>query len=185
MSKAIKIKLEKAAGEYDYGRSKFFGDPTIPAEWEDRFEEDVLFFAQLRLEELAPYDKENRLPHKGYLYLFLDTAQYPPDVWVDYYDGEPDTLVEDFNALDPENAHLTQAYLMSFEECDESESCTRLFGLPSSEFEDEDGEPLLLQFDPLDTPIGFLEQIDGYAYVFYDTARKDLNGATYLQVDQS
>ncbi len=183
MRKAIKIKLEKAPQEYDFGCSKFFGDPTIPSAWQERFAEDIVFFAQLRLEELAPYDRENRLPHTGYLYFFLDTAQYPYDVWVDYYDGEPDMLVEQFNEAVPEFEHLNQAFIMSFAECDEAADGTRLFGVPSSGCEAE--EPLLLQFDPLDVPTGFLEEIDGYAYIFYATDKADLNGAANFVIDRS
>ncbi len=180
MSKAIKIRVEKASAEYDYGRSKFFGDPTIPAAWQERFAEDIIFFAQIRLDELAPFDKENRLPHSGYLYFFLDTGAYPYDVWIDYYDGEPDMLVEEFNDIDPEFSNLTQAWLMSFEECDEYDDGMKLFGLPSSDVDGEDA-PLLLQYDPLTDHLGFLEHIDGHAYIFHDP--KELNSAARLVVD--
>lgn len=47
---------------------------------------------------------------------------------------------------------------------DEDYDGTKLFGIPSFE-PDDDGE-LLMQFDPLDEPTGFLEEIDGYAYFF-------------------
>ena len=187
MSKAIKIKLTKAPEEYDFGASKFFGDPTIPSEWAERFAEDIAFLGQIQLSDIAEYDKENRLPHKGYLYFFLDTECYPYDVWVEYYDGEPDMLLGDFNTEISEFEHLTKAYLMSFEDCDESEACTRLFGVPSSEYEpDEEHEgKLLLQFDPLDAATGFLEEVDGYAYIFYDTKKEPLDGATEFVIDRS
>ena len=29
----VKLKVEKAYGDYDYGTSKFFGAPTMPEEW--------------------------------------------------------------------------------------------------------------------------------------------------------
>ncbi len=182
MSQAIRIKLEKAPETYDYGASKFFGDPTVPEAWVERFSEDILFLGQIRLSEIAPYDTEGRLPHTGYLYFFLDTAQYPYDVWIEHYDGEPDTLVEAFNEFDPEFEHLTQAYLMSFSACEEDEDGTRLFGIPSSGYEEE--APLLLQYDPLDEYTGFLDEIDGYAYIFYDPA-EGLDGATQWIIDRS
>ncbi len=182
MSNAIKIRVEKAPVEYDYGRSKFFGDPTIPSQWEDRFAEDIIFFAQIRLEELAPFDKENRLPHTGYLYFFMDTEAYPYDVWIDHFDGEPDMLLGEFNDAEPQFAHLNQAWLMRFEECDEYDDGMKLFGLPASQVDEaEEDVPLLLQFDPLEAPMGFLQHIDGYAYIFSDP--KESHAAVRLVVD--
>ncbi len=186
MSKAIKIRLTKAEEGYDLGTSKFFGDPTVPSEWQDRFSEDIIFLGQIRLEQIAHLDTENRLPHTGYLYFFLDVAQYPYDVWVEHYDGEPNMVIEEFNEIDPEFEHLTQAFTMSFEACDESEDGHRLFGIPSSDYEPDEGDDkLLLQFDPLDTETGFLDSIDGYAYIFYDTKQEKIDGATYFVIDRS
>ncbi len=172
MSKAIRIRMEKAPEEHDYFRSKFFGPPIIPQEWEERFGEHIAFLGQIRLDEIAPFDPENRLPHTGYLYFFVDTECYPYDVWVEYYDGEPNLVVEDFNEYDHVFAELTTSYLMTFEECDEYENCTRLFGKPSSGY-DESFAPLLLQYDPLDNEAGFLDEIDGYVYIFCDTKDMD------------
>ncbi len=180
--KAIKISVAKAPEEYDLGTSKFFGDPTIPQEWAERFDENMLFFAQIRLEEIAKYDKENRLPHKGYLYFFLDTSSYPYEVLVEHYDGEPDMVIEDFNEINPEFGHLTEPFLMNFSLCDEGESCTRLFGYPSGLDEDAD-EPLLLQFDPLCENMEFLSEVDGYAHIFFDTENDTLEGATDLYLE--
>ncbi len=187
MSKAIKIHLSKAPETYDFGASKFFGDPTIPAEWQDRFAEDIVFLGQIQLSDIAAYDPENRLPHKGYLYFFLDTECYPYDVWVDYYAGEPNMLLQEFNQAIPEFEHLSQAFLMSFAICDADEDGTRLFGNPSSGYEpdEESDEQLLLQFDPLEVATGFLEEVDGYAYIFYDTKRDPLDGATEFVIDRS
>ena len=47
MSKAIKIKVKRAGDNYDLAASKFFGAPTIPGEWLDDFDEDVIFFCQI------------------------------------------------------------------------------------------------------------------------------------------
>ena len=68
---AIGIKIHKPKGEYDLGASKFFGAPVLPERWLDRFSDDVIFFAQIRLTDIAHLDTENRLPHTGYLYFFL------------------------------------------------------------------------------------------------------------------
>ncbi len=182
MSKAIKIHLTKAEGEYDLGTSKLFGAPTIPTEWADKFDDSIIFFGQIRLLEIAELDTENRLPHSGYLYLFLNTESYNYTAQAEYYDGEPDMVVDDFNELDEEYAHLTQAYLMSFEEADEDCDGTRLFGVPLSE-PDEDGE-LLMQFDPLDESTGFLEEIDGYGYFYFGKGKNKLSGIRFV-IDRS
>ena len=74
---AIGIRINKADGKHDFGASKFFGAPGMPAEWQERFSEDVIFFGQIRLSDIAEFDTENKLPHTGYLYLFLDVEMYP------------------------------------------------------------------------------------------------------------
>ena len=50
---AIGIKIHKPKGEYDLGASKFFGAPVLPAGWLDKFSDDVIFFAQIRLSDIA------------------------------------------------------------------------------------------------------------------------------------
>ncbi len=182
MSEAIKITLTKAAEGYDLGASKLFGAPTIPEEWLDRFAEDIIFFGQIRLADIAALDSENRLPHSGYLYLFLDTEVYPYTAWVEYYDGEPNLAVDDFNELDPRFAHLTQAFTMSFEAAEADCDGTKLFGTPSSE-PDEAGE-LLMQFDPLEQYTGFLDEIDGYAYFFFGEGADRIDNARFV-IDRS
>ncbi len=182
MSEAIRIRLEKAGDGYDLGASKLFGAPTIPNAWLDMFAEDIIFFGQIRLSDIAPFDSENRLPHSGYLYLFLDTEMYPYTAWVEYYDGEPDTVVDDFNEAEARFAHLTQAFLMSFESASADCDGTKLFGTPSSE-PDEDGE-LLMQFDPLDEYTGFLDEIDGYAYFFFGEGENRFDGVRFV-IDRS
>ncbi len=179
---AIKITLTKADEGYDLAASKLFGAPTVPSGWEDRFSDDCIFFGQIRLADIAALDVHNRLPHTGYLYLFLDTEVYPYTAWVEYADGEPTTVIDDFNALEPRFAHLTQAYTMTFAAADGDCDGTRLFGVPSSA-PDEAGE-LLLQFDPLDESTGFLEEIDGYAYFFFGDGAARIEGARFV-IDRS
>lgn len=162
---AIGIKIKKADTKHDFRASKFFGAPVLPAGWTDMFSEDVIFFAQIRLSDIAKLDTQNRLPHKGYLYLFLDIEMYPYQAMAYYYDGEPVVVVDDFNEVEPQFAHLNEDWLMSFEPVDEDFDGIRLFGVPSSDYE-TDGE-LLLQFDPLAENTGFLDNIDGYAYFFF------------------
>jgi hypothetical protein len=71
--------------------------------------------------------------------------------------------------------HLTRDYLMEFSICDDRETCTRLFGEPD-DYNYEDAPPkLLLQFDPLDTDIGFLSHLDGFIYLFFGEDIKDFS----------
>ena len=64
------IKVKKAPEDYDLGVSKFFGTPTVPLAWEGDFYEDEIFLCQINLADIAKFDRENSLPHTGYLYIF-------------------------------------------------------------------------------------------------------------------
>lgn len=175
MSKALGIKVEKASGAHDLGASKFFGTPTVPNSWADKFSDDVIFLCQIRLSDIAKLDKENRLPHTGYLYVFLDVEVYPYSPLVYYYDGKPDTALDDFNDFEPRFAHLTDEWLMSFEEVDEEYDGTKLFGVPTDWNYGEDPLKLLMQFDPLAADMGFLSDVDGYMYLFFGKNEKDFD----------
>lgn len=178
MSNAIGIKIQKAAGDYDLGVSKFFGNPVIPAKWQDKFSDDIIFIAQIRLADIAALDTENKLPHTGYLYFFLDIEVYPYQAMVYYYDGEPNMVLDGFNEVEPQFAHLNKGWLMSFEIADENADGIRLFGVPSFGYEAD--TELLLQFDPLAQPTGFLEDIDGYAYFFFGEDKSDVDSISFI-----
>lgn len=168
MSKAIKITAKKAPDGYDLGASKFFGTPTVPLAWNGDFYDDELFFCQIRLSDIAELDKENRLPHTGYLYVFLHTedGKYHLGADVRYYDGEPALAIDDFNATVEDFASYTQAYLMEFSEAAEEEICTRLLGIPS-DWNYVDAPPkLLMQYDPINE-MDFLDALDGFVYLFF------------------
>ena len=96
---AIKLNVTKAKGKYDLGSSKFLGHPTLPSKWVNAFDNDTIFFLQIRLSDIKDLDKENKLPHEGYLYIFLDTAygEYDLRPIVKYYRGEPTDCVNSFN----------------------------------------------------------------------------------------
>jgi uncharacterized protein YwqG len=59
------------------GKSKIGGKPDLPQdfEWPKVNGIPMLFCAQYNLSELTKYDKENILPKKGYLYIFLSLDQ--------------------------------------------------------------------------------------------------------------
>lgn len=186
---SIAIKVEKAAGEHDYMQSKFFGSPTVPNEWVERFYDDIIFLAQIRLSDIAEYDPDNILPHSGYLYFFLDAEMYPSDqlyVWVEYYDGEPDTIIDDFNELSPLPCGLNEDWLISFGAAPPDADGTKLLGLPSGAAGEDASLPkLLLQYDPLDFEgVPYLKNVDGYAYVLFGRDEKDFDGAVY-KVDRT
>ncbi len=175
---SIRIRVHKAGENADPGASKFFGDPTIPSAWEDKFAEHIVFIAQIRLADIAHLDTENRLPHKGYLYFFLDSEMYPYYPMMEYYEGEPDMLLEEFNALDHEFSHLTESWEMEFFPGDEDPSGIRLFGEPAMDI-GETGA-LLLQYDPLVGDLGFMDNIDGYVYFLFGEDEKDLSQVQLL-----
>ena len=180
---AIKITARAAEGEYDLGASKFLGNPTIPGEWLDDFSEDTMFFCQIRLSDIAHLDKENKLPKTGYLYVFFDTegGEYDLVPIVRYYEGEPDCVVDAFNDCVADFEHLTRDYLMEFSLCDDRETCTHLFGEPD-DYNYEDAPPkLFLQFDPLDTDVGFLSHLDGFIYLFFGDDVRDFSKITIME----
>jgi len=178
---AIAVKIKKDDG-CDPGVSKFFGAPVVPGKWVDMFSDDVIFFAQIRLNDIESLDTDNKLPHTGYLYLFLDVEMYPYQAMAFYYDGEPDTVIDDFNEVEPQFAHLNKSWAMSFEPTDDGADGTKLFGTPFSGFESD--SELLMQFDPLDGDTGFLGNIDGYAYFFFGAHGDNIDGISF-HIDRS
>ena len=164
---AIGITLKKADKNGDPGKSKFFGDPVVPNAWAERDFGEQIFFCQINLADIAALDTENRLPRTGWLYVFLDTEVYPYKPAVYYYDGEPDTVLDAFNEFDPAFARLTQAWEMTFAPTDDEAEGIRLFGVPTDWNYAEQAPKLFMQFDPLAYPLGFMDDVDGFAYFFY------------------
>ncbi len=166
---AIGIKVKKAPEDYDLGASKFFGSPTIPQSFENDFSDDEMFFCQIKLSDIAHLDKDNRLPHTGYLYIFLNTedGHYSLRARVRYTEDEPEVAIDEFNSSVEGYEDFTDAFLMEFFPVDDSECCTRLFGCVSDWNYEDEPPALLLQFDPLDNDMGFLDFLDGFLYFFY------------------
>ncbi len=172
MSYSIKLKLTKTE-KSENCMSHLFGSPVIPLSLQDTVNDldaDIMFFGQLDLSKLEGIDSNNKLPHKGYLYLFLDTAYYPYEAKVLYSEEEPICVIDEFNSEVEEFKSFTVPYAIDFEKCENDCEGTKLFGSPSCEWDCED--ELLMQFDPLDNDTGFLSSIDGYAFfVFTDRER--------------
>ena len=153
----------------DEGASKFFGSPTLPECLMDAYPDDSVFLAQIRLADIKDMDPENRLPHEGYLYFFLDAEMYPSyDLYalVDHILEEPKYIVDDYNEYAPIEG-LTDTYVITFEKVDGNYNGTKLLGSPSDYIDEyDDKPPLLLQYDPYEFDVPFLASLDGYAYVF-------------------
>ena len=154
----------------DEGASKFFGSPTLPECLMDAYPDDSVFLAQIRLADIKDMDPENRLPHEGYLYFFLDAEMYPSyDLYalVDHILEEPKYIIDDYNKFGPIEG-LTDAYVITFEKVDANYNGTKLLGYPSDYIDEyDDKPPLLLQYDPYEFDIPFLASLDGYAYFFF------------------
>ena len=170
MAKAIKMKLMKPQDEYDEGQSRFFGDPAIPAWMEDEIEEDEVFLAQIRLPDIATLDTENILPHEGWLYFFIKaedgSAWTPKQAVVRYSREEPAIVLLDFNAESTIPDVMNETWLINFEVAEEAASGMKLLGVPFDWNYADPAPQLLLQYDPLDSPSSFLEEMDGVAYFF-------------------
>ncbi len=80
---AITVDYSPAEKELPVGTSKFGGKPYLPKDfvWPYYEEADfeginknrpLSFIAQINLEEIAGYDKDNQLPHSGMLYFFYE-----------------------------------------------------------------------------------------------------------------
>lgn len=75
---AIGLKFQSSAETLE-AQSKWWGAPDLPLDVDYPCASDgepLLFICQIRLEDIAQYDTENQLPHKGMLYFFADMAEY-------------------------------------------------------------------------------------------------------------
>ena len=82
---AIKLTLEKTERILFCG-SKWWGDPDMPENMQyptmevndegETFDYPLSFVCQINCEDIAPYDKEGKLPHEGMLYFFAAIDDY-------------------------------------------------------------------------------------------------------------
>lgn len=181
---ALKVKKVKKGQKIDESSSKFFGSPLLPEHLRDCYLDDGVFFAQINCEEIAEFDTDNRLPHKGYLYFFLDAEMYPDDhlyMIVEHSLEPPTFLAKDFNEASPIKG-LNDAFIITFEKVDSDYDGTKLLGAPSGYTDERDDYPgLLLQYDPLDFDVPFQSSLDGYIYVFFgEDENNKLFGVEYV-----
>ena len=82
---AIKLELKKTERILFCG-SKWWGDPDMPENMQyptmevtedgETYDYPLTFICQINCEDIAPFDKENRLPHEGMLYFFAAVDDY-------------------------------------------------------------------------------------------------------------
>lgn len=82
---AIKLQLKKTERILFCG-SKWWGDPDMPENMQyptmevsedgEKYDYPLTFVCQINCEDIAPYDKENKLPHEGMLYFFAAIDDY-------------------------------------------------------------------------------------------------------------
>jgi uncharacterized protein YwqG len=79
---AIHITREYVPNEDDLpiGASKIGGNPDLPADfvWFYADGQPLHFILQIRMADIKEIDKENQLPHTGWLYIFYDYDRIPP-----------------------------------------------------------------------------------------------------------
>lgn len=182
---ALHVRKVKPGEEIDEAASKFFGAPCLPESLKDKYPDDSVFFAQINCAELKDLDPDNRLPHEGYLYFFLDAEMYPSDdlyMLVDHSLEAPKYVIDDYNQESPISEGLNEAYIITFEKVDADYAGTKLLGIPSNNVDDNDLRPgLLLQYDPMEFDVPFLATCDGYAFVFFGETEEDkFNSADYV-----
>ena len=180
---AIHLKVKKAEGKYDQGASKFLGSPVLPEKWLNIFNDTTIFLLQIRLSDLKELDEGNVLPHEGYLYVFLDAAngEYDLKPIVKYYKGEPTHCLNGFNEIVDGYERFVDDYLIEFEKCDDYETGNKLFGYPNDWNYQGEPQPLLLQFDPLDSEMGFLSHLDGLIYFFLGKDLKTFKDVSIME----
>ena len=181
MSNAIGIKVTKATGDYDLGASKFFGAPTLPKEWTNIFSDDEIFFCQIKCEDIAEFDTENRLPHSGYIYVFLDVESYPYTPRVLYFNGTPDTVLDGFNDEIDKAGNITEEWLMHFNTANEAADGIKMLGTPADWNYSEEPPKVFLQYDPLESEMGFRDSVDGYIYLLFGEQSDRLEDIIYTE----
>ena len=82
---AIKLELKKTERILFCG-SKWWGDPDMPENMQyptmevsedgEKFDYPLTFVCQINCEDIAAFDKENKLPHEGMLYFFAAVDDY-------------------------------------------------------------------------------------------------------------
>ncbi len=179
MSKAIGIRFVP----YDKKKhltNHFFGKPVCPKGMEGEFDDQVLFLGMIHLPEIVPFDKENRLPHTGYLYFFLDVSNpRRMDPIVRYVETEPEVIIDDYNhllALEGFSGIETPRGI-AFEEVEADAEGCKLLGVPCDwNYPDPPKSDLLLTLDHISEELNFQVQLNGFTYIFFGPKGEEFSG---------
>ena len=172
----VKLKVEEAHGDYDYGTSKFLGAPTMPESWlsDGTLSDDDFFFCQIKLSELREHTNCTLLPPKGFLYIFLTIqadGTFKPNVRL--CEEEPDTLIDDFNYGFDFLGDTDKEYSIDFSGVS-ADTETELFI-------EENENYILLQYDPLDDNMPkFLQETEKQA--LFRISKADLEKLDFSNV---
>ena len=154
---AIRLTLKKTDRVLFCG-SKWWGDPDMPHDMQypmvtatedgETFDYPLTFICQINCEDIAGFDKEDRLPHEGMLYFFAAIDDYigyespvtnPDGEWpkgrfvVKYAKSINFETFQTCMLVDDDDQALTDKELeIVFSECEDSEKCIRLLGGSSS-----------------------------------------------------
>jgi uncharacterized protein YwqG len=155
---AIKLTLEKTERILFCG-SKWWGDPDMPENMQyptmevnedgETYDYPLTFICQINCEDIAPYDKEGKLPHEGMLYFFAAIDDYigyespvenPIGEWpkgrimVKYAKAINFETFQTCMLVGDEDEQLTEPELtITFSECEDSEECIKMLANVSDE----------------------------------------------------
>ena len=155
---AIKLTLEKTERILFCG-SKWWGDPDMPENMQyptmevneegETFDYPLTFVCQINCEDIAPYDKEGKLPHEGMLYFFAAIDDYigyespvqnPAGEWpkgrlvVKYAKSINFETFQTCMLVGDEDEQLTEPELtITFSECEDSENGIKMLAGCSDE----------------------------------------------------
>lgn len=171
---AIKITTRKTAEDLA-GKSHWWGFADLPENVdypcytpadEDGYEDTLTFICQIRCEDIAQFDTEDRLPHSGMLYFFAELDYFLGDYEAEgeslgpwsmnavrvIYSPDTDNLVTHEIYWDEETPACLPAESIEFSQCSDKESGHKLLGKPYfDDVEDEyNGMTSLLQIDEED-----------------------------------
>ena len=155
---AIRLNLAKTERILFCG-SKWWGDPDMPANMEyptmevqedgETYDYPLTFVCQINCEDIAGFDKEDRLPHEGMLYFFAAIDDYigyespvtnPDGEWpkgrfvVKYAKSINFETFQTCMLVDDDDQQLTETELeIVFSECDDNAEGLKLLGTPCKE----------------------------------------------------
>ncbi len=150
---AIKLTLNRTERILFCG-SKWWGDPDMPENMQyptmvvndegETYDYPLTFVCQINCEDIAPFDREGKLPHEGMLYFFAAIDDYigyespihnPAGEWpkgrmvVKYAKAINFETFQTCMLVGDEDEQLTEPELeIIFSECADSEPCIKMLG---------------------------------------------------------